>query len=94
MSQRNSFFFLDISCNSNCLQVLRLGGTIGADTVTWQASEDEDDGTDLVDKTGSVTFAAGQTSANLEIKVRGDTQPEMDEIIIIRLIQAAQVSVE
>ncbi|XP_076465116.1 adhesion G-protein coupled receptor V1-like isoform X2 [Babylonia areolata] len=80
----------DRSYKSVFLKVLRLGGTIGLDTVLWTAIEDLDDGQDLVESSGSVQFAAGQNNANLEIKVRGDTLPELDEILIVKLTQVTK----
>ena len=61
--------------------------------MTWAASEDEDDGLDLTESSGTVSFVEGQQEANLEVRVRGDTVPELDEIATIRLMQVAQVMV-
>lgn len=44
-----------------------------------------------MEKTGNVSFSDGQTTANLEIRVRGDTQPELDEIVSIHLLQVLKV---
>ena len=71
---------------------MRLGGAIGSDVVSWQATEDEDDGLDLMDTVGTVSFEPGQIEANMEIRIRGDTEPELDELLIVRLMQVAQVS--
>ena len=61
--------------------------------MTWAASEDEGDGLDLTESSGTVSFVEGQQEANLEVRVRGDTMPELDEIATIRLMQVAQVMV-
>lgn len=71
--------------------MVRLGGTIGSDTVNWEAFEDQDDGLDLTERSGAVTFSAGQSEASLEIRVRGDTEPELDEILTVKLTQVTQV---
>ena len=70
---------------------MRLGGTIGSDTVSWEAFEDQDDGLDLTERSGVVSFSAGQSEASLEIRVRGDSEPELDEILRVRLTQVTKV---
>jgi len=57
--------------------------------VTWQAADDL--GNDLVDTSGKVGFIAGQTTAQAEIRVRGDTVPELDEHIRIVLTATSEV---
>ena len=55
----------------------------------WEAKGDLDN--DLVDNTGNVTFTHGVTTGNIEIKIRGDTVPELDETYQIQLVSAARV---
>jgi hypothetical protein len=40
-------------------------------------------GTDYAPGTGTVTFAPGQTRTRVRIAVRGDTQPESDEMLVV-----------
>ena len=47
---------------------------------------------DVVNPSGVLTFQAGQDAATLDLQVRGDTLPELDEIVTIRLVQAVGVS--
>ncbi|KAL8615958.1 hypothetical protein ACOMHN_034634 [Nucella lapillus] len=82
----------DISYQPVLLKVVRLGGSIGADTVSWRATEDVADGQDLTESSGTVLFSSGQKEANLEIRIRGDTEPELDEMVQVRLIQVAKGS--
>jgi hypothetical protein len=67
---------------------------VDTDIVSWQATEDMDDGHDLVEHSGTVAFQSGQNEAYLELKIRGDTEPELDEIATVRLTQVAYVSVK
>lgn len=70
-------------------QVNRLQGSIGSTAVSW-VIEGSQNG-DLVSRTGQVSFANQQTSASLEIQIRGDTEPELDEHITVRLTSVVQV---
>lgn len=71
-------------------QVLRSGGTIGSDSVDWQVLGDP--GSDLVEQMGTVIFNDGDISSNLDLKIRGDTAPEMDETFQVQLTAVLKVS--
>ncbi|XP_041376199.1 adhesion G-protein coupled receptor V1-like [Gigantopelta aegis] len=73
----------DVGYNPAKIEVVRLGGTIGKAQVTWQVVGD--DGNDVVDLTGNITFMSGQTIGYAEIRIRGDTEPELDEIVSVVL---------
>ncbi|XP_069137444.1 adhesion G-protein coupled receptor V1-like isoform X2 [Argopecten irradians] len=65
------------------LQILRKQGSLGESTVTWQILGQPDN--DVVETTGNVTFNHGVTLAMFEVKIRGDTVPELDELYQIQL---------
>lgn len=46
---------------------------------------------DLVDIEGSVDFLDGETTGDIEIKIRGDKIPELDERFTIMLTSVTQV---
>ena len=62
---------------------MRLGGNIGEINVTWIVLSDPED--DLVVDKGQITFQAGQTEAYIPMQIRGDSEPEMDELFLIQL---------
>lgn len=72
------------------LQIERVGGSIGSSQVTWEVTNDQNN--DIVDHTGNVTFSNGQLYADLGLKVRGDTVPELDEMFIVELTAISRVS--
>ncbi|VDI35962.1 G-protein coupled receptor 98 [Mytilus galloprovincialis] len=65
------------------LRVDRLQGIIGTSTVTWEILGNQDN--DIVDLNGIIVFNHGDTSQNLEVKVRADTVPELDETYQVKL---------
>ncbi|XP_060082724.1 adhesion G-protein coupled receptor V1-like [Ylistrum balloti] len=65
------------------LQVLRKQGSLGESTVTWQILGQPDN--DVIETTGNVTFNHEVTMATFEVKIRGDTVPELDEMYQIQL---------
>ncbi|CAG2257626.1 ADGRV1 [Mytilus edulis] len=65
------------------LRVDRLQGIIGTSTVTWEVLGNQDN--DIVDLNGIIVFNHGDTSQNLEVKVRADTVPELDETYQVKL---------
>ncbi|XP_055956200.1 adhesion G-protein coupled receptor V1 [Patella vulgata] len=73
----------DLGFNSVYLEVIREGGTIGNASITWVAVGD--DNNDLMEKSGTVDFKSGQSSAMLEVKISGDTEPELQEVFQIKL---------
>ncbi len=64
-------------------QVTREGGSIGEVKLNWKIENDPNN--DILHKSGSVDFAQGQLSAELEIQIRGDTVPELDEVFIVQI---------
>ena len=66
-----------------------MGGTIGQALVTWQVTGDT--GNDIVDLNGNITFQSGQTKGYAEIRIRGDTEPELDEIVKVILTASTEV---
>lgn len=71
--------------------VNRIGGAAGAVSATYTVTlPGGRDGADINDfdgltLTGTVSFAAGQTSARITLPVRGDTLPEFDERVLVTL---------
>ena len=63
---------------------------IGSVNVTWKVQTFLND--DFMENEGSVHFSSGQQEANLEIRIRGDTIPEVDEGFTILLIGTSAVS--
>lgn len=43
-------------------------------------------GSDFVSETGAVNLVAGERSANVTVAIRGDTTPEFDEMVGVRLV--------
>lgn len=72
------------------IQIERVGGGIGTVTVSWEVQGDKDN--DIVDHQGNVTFSNGQLSADLGLKVRGDTVAELDELYVVQLTAVSRVS--
>ena len=70
-------------------QLQRIGGSIGLTQVTWQVLTDTNN--DLVDHQGNVTFINQQLTSDLELKVRGDTVPELDELFVVELVVVSRV---
>ena len=58
-------------------------------TVNWTIQNDPDN--DILETAGSVTFEPGQVEKDLELKVRGDTTPELDEVFMIQLSSTSLV---
>ena len=53
-------------------------------TASWQLhSYQADAGTDVIDASGTITFAAGQTETTVVVEVIGDTAAEDDEWVIV-----------
>lgn len=73
------------------MQVDRLQGSIGSAIVTWEVIGNQEN--DFIEQSGTLTFAHGQVKHNLEIKVRADTLPELDESYQIQLKSVDQVLV-
>ena len=59
--------------------------------VSWEVTGDKNN--DIVDHSGNVTFANQQLTADLGLKVRGDTAPELDELFVVQIIAVTRVSV-
>ncbi|KAJ8304144.1 hypothetical protein KUTeg_017727 [Tegillarca granosa] len=78
----------DSGYNSVFLNVLRLQGDIGVIGVTWKILGNP--GNDIVEVNGTVVFPHGVTRASIEIKIRGDTEPELNEVYQIQLTGTQQ----
>lgn len=79
---------LMVIINNYCLQIERLGGNIGDVNVTWQIVGQT---TDFLQDQGVISLLNGQTTANLDLKVRGDSIPELDETFLVQLVSASKV---
>ena len=51
------------------------------------------EGTDYAEATGVLTFAAGDTAKTFSVQVNGDTEPEPDETVTMRLSNAVNASI-
>ncbi|MCA9212888.1 MAG: hypothetical protein KDB27_07485 [Planctomycetales bacterium] len=82
------------------------GTTVAQTVVTLSAASDEtvtvdyttaDEtalaGEDYVAKTGTLTFAPGQTSATIEVVINGDTTLEVDEIMEVQLSNPVRATI-
>ncbi|XP_048383057.2 adhesion G-protein coupled receptor V1 isoform X4 [Stegostoma tigrinum] len=68
------------------LPVIRHAGTLGNVTVQWTAmTNDQQVADDLQVALGEVTFAPGQTIQNLQLELRADDFPEIEETIQVKL---------
>ncbi|XP_067885769.1 adhesion G-protein coupled receptor V1 [Heterodontus francisci] len=68
------------------LPVVRNAGTLGAVTVQWVATMNEQQITsDLQVTLGVVTFAPGQTIQTLQLELLADDFPEIEEVIQVKL---------
>lgn len=82
-------FTLSAVISHSASQVLRRCSSASKDVVTWEASNDA--GEDLEDSRGEINFAAGDTSAPLNLIIRNDDVPELDETISFWLTKAEKV---
>ncbi|KAH9498632.1 Adhesion G-protein coupled receptor V1 [Bulinus truncatus] len=67
------------------VQVNRLYGAIGISKVAWVVLEDLSDGVDIINQNGTLTFQPDQRSGFIELQVKGETIPELDELVTVRL---------
>ncbi|CAH1797156.1 unnamed protein product [Owenia fusiformis] len=72
------------------LTIVRSDGIIGPVNVTWEFPEAAKN--DIVDITGIVSFKDQQREAELSIKIRGDTFPELDEVYTVSLVDSSKGS--
>ena len=63
---------------------------IGTSSLTWKLLGNPDN--DIVDLTGVLIFSHEQTSGNIEVKVRADVIPELDETYQVQLTSVEPVS--
>ena len=70
-------------------QIERTGGSIGQVEVQWELTQDSNN--DFVDRNGTVIFGSLITRADLPLKVRGDTVPELDEVFDVQLTAVSKV---
>ena len=57
----------------------------------WKIQNDPNN--DMIETTGKLTFAPGQLEAEIEVKIRGDTVPELDEVFLVQITSVSLVSV-
>jgi hypothetical protein len=66
----------------------------GGETISWStASGTATSGTDFTAGSGTITFAAGATTATILIQIAGDTTYEADETFTVRLTNASGVDI-
>ena len=51
-----------------------------------------DQNNDIVDHNGTVTFGHDIVTADIGLKVRGDTLPELDELFVVHLTAVSKVN--
>ena len=66
-----------------------MGGALGQSMVSWEVQGDKDN--DIVDQAGNLTFGHGQLTADIHLKIRGDTEPELDEVFSVLLTGVSRV---
>ena len=69
---------------------MRLQGKIGTAIVTWEVQGNNEN--DIVESSGILVFGHNQTIGNIEIKIREDTVPELDETYQVQLKSVQPVS--
>ena len=68
----------------------REGGSIGEVELEWSIQNDPSN--DMIEKSGTVTFTSGQLEADIQVKIRGDTAPELDEVFLVQIASVSLVS--
>ena len=46
----------------------------------------------MIETSGKVTFSSGQLEADIQVKIRGDTVPELDEVFLVQITSVSLVS--
>ena len=69
--------------------MIREGGTIGQVSIIWITVNDTDN--DILENGGLIKFEDGQRDGEIQVKIRGDTIPELDEQYGIVLVNASKV---
>ena len=67
------------------LQLVRGPGTEGSVSVDWAVGAGSGEGSDLVDASGTVTFANGAGSGIIDLRVADDSRPELEETLVVVL---------
>ena len=73
-----------------CVQVTREGGSIGEVELEWNIQNDPNN--DMIETSGKVTFSSGQLEADIQVKIRGDTVAELDEVFLVQITSVSLVS--
>ncbi len=71
------------------MEVTREGGSLGEAELEWTVQNDPDG--DLIETSGKIQFDPGQNQGNIEIKIRGDTTPELDEVFMVEITSVSVV---
>jgi hypothetical protein len=75
----------DSSITTATITVSRLGGVAGAVSANYTVTAGTAAGTDFVADAGVVNFAAGQTTATIEVEINGDTVLEGNKTVLVTL---------
>ena len=81
---------VNVSTQFSLFQVDRHGGSIQDVNVTWLAVGEFVN--ELVETKGLVYFEENQVLSDLTIKIKGDTMPELAQVINIQLTEVSLVS--
>ena len=71
---------------------LTRSGSFGAALITWAISPIDTDLSDTGTNTGTVTFASGSNTTQLEIFIFPDDEPEIDELFSVTLVAVTPIS--
>src|SRR5438067_538563 len=75
--------------------VSRLGSTAGSTTVNFTTNNSSAvSGSDYVANTGTLSFAAGDTSKTITVVVNGDTLQESNEVYTVNLSGASNATIQ
>ncbi|KAM6965415.1 adhesion G-protein coupled receptor V1 [Aplochiton taeniatus] len=82
----------DVTQRFDGISIVRNGGNYGDVSVNWTVTRNSSDRSpvsdDLSPQRGTLTFAAGQTTATLPLNVTADLLPEEAEAFLLRLLPA------
>ena len=56
----------------------------------WKIQNDPNN--DMIETTRKLTFTPGQLESEIEVKIRGDTVPELDELFLVQITSVSLVS--
>ena len=46
----------------------------------------------MIETSGKVTFSSDQLEANIQVKIKGDTVPELNEVFLVQITSVSLVS--